>query len=153
MSLRATDACKVLVLYKFIIIERKPLSDAFLLGFCIYGIFDLTNIAQMENVIDEFKPELIINPAAYTSVDKAESELDLVFKTNVVATKFLAEKSEKLGIPLIQLSTDYVFDGLKRDAYTEIDKANPQSVYGKSKYDAETAIRESNPKHIIGEII
>ena len=111
--------------------------------------FDLTNIDQMENVIDEFRPELIINPAAYTYVDKAEKEPDLVFKTNVVATKFLAEKSEKLGIPLIQLSTDYVFDGLKKDAYTEIDKANPQSVYGKSKYEAETAIQESNPKHII----
>ena len=111
--------------------------------------FDLTNIDQMENVIDEFRPELIINPAAYTYVDKAEKEPDLVFKTNTVAAKFLAEKSEKLGIPLIQLSTDYVFDGLKKGAYTEIDKANPQSVYGKSKYEAETAIKESNPKHII----
>jgi dTDP-4-dehydrorhamnose reductase len=103
----------------------------------------------MEFVINQFRPGLIINSAAYTSVDKAEKEPDLVFKTNVVATKFLAEKSEKLGIPLIQLSTDYVFDGLKKDAYTEIDKANPQSVYGKSKYEAETAIQESNPKHII----
>jgi dTDP-4-dehydrorhamnose reductase len=103
----------------------------------------------MESVIDELSPSLIINPAAYTYVDKAEKEPDLVFKTNVVGTKFLAEKSEKLGIPLIQLSTDYVFDGLKKGAYTEIDKANPQSVYGKSKYDAETAIQESNSKHII----
>ena len=50
---------------------------------------------------------------------------------------------------MIQLSTDYVFDGLKKDAYTEIDKANPKSVYGQSKYEAETAIQESNPKHII----
>tara|TARA_B110000196_G_scaffold279719_1_gene259469 strand:- start:219 stop:1112 length:894 start_codon:yes stop_codon:yes gene_type:complete len=119
----------------------------------VFGVtresFDLTNTKQMEFVINQFRPGLIINSAAYTSVDKAEKEPDLVFKTNVVATKFLAEKSEKLGIPLIQLSTDYVFDGLKKDAYTEIDKANPQSVYGKSKYEAETAIQESNPKHII----
>jgi dTDP-4-dehydrorhamnose reductase len=119
----------------------------------VFGVtrenFDLTNIDQMRNVIDKFRPGLIINPAAYTYVDKAEKEPDLVFKANVLATKFLAEKSAKLNIPLIQLSTDYVFDGLKRDAYTEIDKANPQSVYGKSKYDAETAIRECNPKHII----
>jgi len=111
--------------------------------------FDLTNIDQMENVIDEFRPELIINPAAYTHVDKAENEPDLVFKTNTISAKFLAEKSEKLDIPLIQLSTDYVFDGLKKGAYTETDKANPQSMYGRSKYDAETAIQESNPKHII----
>ena len=111
--------------------------------------FDLTNISQMESVIDEVRPVLIINSAAYTYVDKAEKEPDLVFETNVVATKFLAKKSEKLGIPLIQLSTDYIFDGLKKEAYTEEDKANPQSVYGKSKYDAETAIRECNPKHII----
>jgi dTDP-4-dehydrorhamnose reductase len=111
--------------------------------------FDLTNIDQMRNMIDKFRPGLIINSAAYTSVDKAEKEPDLVFKTNVLATKFLAEKSAKLNIPLIQLSTDYVFDGLKKDAYTEIDKANPKSVYGKSKYDAETAICECNPKHII----
>jgi len=111
--------------------------------------FDLTNIDQMENVIEEFRPEVIINPAAYTYVDKAESEPDLVFKTNTAAVKFLAEQSEKLGIPLIQLSTDYVFDGIKKGTYTEIDKANPQTVYGKSKYEAETAIQESNPKHII----
>jgi len=111
--------------------------------------FDLTNLEQMEDVIDEFRPGLIINSAAYTYVDKAEKEPDLVFKTNTVAAKFLAEKSKKLGIPLIQLSTDYVFDGLKEGAYTEIDKANPQSVYGQSKYEAETAIKESNPKHII----
>ena len=119
----------------------------------VFGVthenFDLTNIAQMENVIDEFKPELIINPAAYTSVDKAESELDLVFKTNTAAAKFLAEASKKLGIPLIQLSTDYVFDGSKKGAYTETDKANPQTVYGKSKYKAENSIQESNSKHII----
>ena len=111
--------------------------------------FDLTNISQMESVIDEVRPGLIINSAAYTYVDRAEKEPDLVFKTNVVATKFLAKKSENLGIPLIQLSTDYIFDGLKKEAYTESDKPNPQSIYGKSKYDAETVIRECNPKHII----
>ena len=119
----------------------------------VFGVtresFDLNNINQMESVIDELRPGLIINSAAYTFVDKAEKEPNLVFKTNVAATKFLAEKSEKLGIILMQLSTDYVFDGLKKGAYTESDKANPKSVYGKSKYDAEEAVREFNPKHII----
>ena len=66
--------------------------------------FDLTNIDQMENVIDEFRPELIINPAAYTHVDKAENEPDLVFKTNTISAKFLAEKSEKLDICLLYTS-------------------------------------------------
>jgi dTDP-4-dehydrorhamnose reductase len=119
----------------------------------VFGVtresFDLTNIDQMEKVINDIKPDLIINPAAYTNVDQAEKEPELVFKINLEGPKFLAIKSKKLGIPLIQLSTDYIFDGSKVGPYNETDKGNPQSVYGKSKYDAEISIKEYNPKHII----
>jgi len=119
----------------------------------VFGVtresFDLTNVNQMEKVIDDIKPDLIINPAAYTYVDQAEKESELVFKTNCEGPKFLAIKSKKLGIPLMQFSTDYVFDGLKVGAYIEADKANPQSIYGKSKHGAEITIQENNPKHII----
>ena len=119
----------------------------------VFGVtresFDLTNVNQMEKVIDDIKPDLIINPAAYTYVDQAEKESELVFKTNCEGPKFLAIKSKKLGIPLMQFSTDYVFDGLKVGAYIEADKTNPQSIYGKSKHDAEITIQENNPKHII----
>jgi dTDP-4-dehydrorhamnose reductase len=119
----------------------------------VFGVthqsFDLTNIEQMEKVIDEIKPDLIINSAAYTNVDHAEKEPDIVFKINSEGPKFLAIKSKKLNIPLIQFSTDYIFDGLKKGAYIETDKAKPQSIYGKSKYDAEIFIQENNSKCII----
>ena len=121
--------------------------------FEVFGVtresFDLTNLIQMEKVIDNIKPDLIINPAAYTYVDQAEKDLEIVSKINHKAPEFLALKTKKLGIPLIHFSTDYVFDGLKEAAYCEDDKANPKSIYGKSKYDADVAIIKNNEDHII----
>ena len=128
---------------------NKKLSSFYEVFGVTREIFDLTNIDQMEKVIDDVKPDSIINPAAYTNVDQAEKEPELVFKTNLEGPKFLALKSKKLGIPLIQFSTDYIFDGSKVGAYIETDKAMPKSVYGKSKYGAEISIQEHNLKHII----
>jgi dTDP-4-dehydrorhamnose reductase len=128
---------------------NKKLSSFYEVFGVTREIFDLTNIDQMEKVIDDVKPDLIINPAAYTNVDQAEKEPELVFKTNLEGPKFLALKSKKLGIPLIQFSTDYIFDGSKVGAYIETDKAMPKSVYGKSKHGAEISIQEHNLKHII----
>ncbi len=109
---------------------------------------DLSNSEALRQFIDQVKPDMIINPAAYTAVDKAESEPEMAHQINVTAPEVLASMAAELDIPLIHFSTDYVFDGLKKDAYIETDKTNPQSVYGKTKCDGEEKIR-THAKHII----
>lgn len=109
---------------------------------------DLTNLNAIRTFIDKTKPDIIINPAAYTAVDKAESEPEIAHLINVRAVQVLADKAAKLDIPLIHFSTDYVFDGLKNEPYVETDSTNPQSVYGKTKCEGEEKIR-THPKHII----
>ena len=109
---------------------------------------DLTNSDAIKQFIDQTKPDIIINSAAYTAVDKAESEPDLAHLINVSAPEVLADKAAELDIPLVHFSTDYVFDGLKKEAYVETDKTNPQSVYGKTKCEGEEKIR-THTKHII----
>ena len=98
--------------------------------------------------IEKIKPDIIINAAAYTDVDKAETEIELAYKLNAEAPKVLAEKASQLDIPMIHFSTDYVFDGLKNEPYVETDQANPQSIYGETKYKGEEAVR-NHKKHII----
>jgi dTDP-4-dehydrorhamnose reductase len=109
---------------------------------------NLVNPDAIRQFIDQTKPDIIINSAAYTAVDKAESEPDLAYQINVTAPEVLAEKAADLNIPLVHFSTDYVFDGLKKDAYIETDLTNPQSVYGKTKCEGEEKIRK-HAKHII----
>ena len=109
---------------------------------------DLANPDAIRAFIDQTKPDIIINPAAYTAVDKAESEPEMAYQINVTAPEVLAEKASELNIPLIHFSTDYVFDGLKKDAYVETDPTNPQSVYGKTKCEGEEKVRLYH-KHII----
>jgi dTDP-4-dehydrorhamnose reductase len=109
---------------------------------------DLTNLDAIKKFIDQTRPDIIINPAAYTAVDKAELETDLAYQINVTAPEILADKARELDIPLVHFSTDYVFDGLKKEAYVETDLTNPQSVYGKTKNDGEEKIR-THAKHII----
>jgi dTDP-4-dehydrorhamnose reductase len=98
--------------------------------------------------IDNIKPDIIINAAAYTDVDKAELEIKLAYQVNAEAPKSLAKKASELNIPMIHFSTDYVFDGLKSEPYIEGDQINPQSVYGRTKWEGEEAIRNYK-KHII----
>ena len=109
---------------------------------------DLTDPDAITQFIDQTKPDIIINPAAYTAVDKAESEHDLAYQINVKAPEVLASMARQLNIPLVHFSTDYVFDGLKKSAYVETDLTNPQSVYGKTKYEGEEKVR-THAKHII----
>ena len=109
---------------------------------------NLEDAQAIKSYIDQIKPDIIINPAAYTAVDKAESEPELAHLINALAPEVLADKARELDIPLIHFSTDYVFDGLKKEAYVETDKTNPQSVYGKTKCQGEERVRVHH-KHII----
>ena len=109
---------------------------------------NLENSDAIRIFIEKIKPDMIINAAAYTDVDKAETEIELAHKVNTVAPKVLAEKASELNIPIIHFSTDYVFDGLKNEPYIETDQVNPQSVYGQTKWEGEEAIR-NHKKHII----
>ena len=109
---------------------------------------DLADPDKIRIYVDQVKPDIIINPAAYTAVDKAESEPELAYQINVIAPKVLAEKAAELNIPLVHFSTDYVFDGSKKEPYVEADQINPQSVYGKTKCEGEEKVR-AHSKHII----
>ena len=110
---------------------------------------NLLKLDDLSRLIRDFSPEAIVNAAAYTSVDKAESELDEAFLINSKAVEFLAKEAKLLNAWFIHYSTDYVFDGLKSGAYIETDTPNPQSVYGQTKYDGEESIKESKVKHLI----
>lgn len=101
---------------------------------------DLSRPDQIRRVVREYRPDVIINTAAYTAVDKAETEAELAFAINGAAVGVLAEEAKALGSLLVHFSTDYVFDGCKDGAYVETDPVNPQSVYGKSKLAGEQAI-------------
>ena len=109
---------------------------------------NLENPDAIRAFIEKIKPDIIINAAAYTDVDKAETEIELAHKVNTEAPKVLAEKASQLDIPMIHFSTDYVFDGLKNEPYVETDQANPQSIYGETKWKGEEAVR-NHTKHII----
>lgn len=127
-------------------------SDALLSGVVICldrSQLDLTDQDAIRRVIKTVKPDLIINPAAYTAVDKAESEPELAYAVNAIAPRILAEEAEKVGAKLIHFSTDYVYPGTKAGAYTEDDAPQPLSVYGKSKLAGEDAIRSVGLQHLI----
>ncbi|WP_250502568.1 dTDP-4-dehydrorhamnose reductase [Caballeronia sp. AZ7_KS35] len=110
---------------------------------------DLGDIEQIRRVVREIKPALIVNPAAYTAVDKAETDVDAAMRLNAEAPAVLAEEAKKLGAALVHYSTDYVFNGKKDGAYVEDDAVDPQNVYGKSKLAGEQAIAASGCDHLI----
>ena len=110
---------------------------------------DLTKTHDIRRIVRDIKPDLIINPAAYTAVDKAESESELAFAINATAAQVLAEEAARLNAALIHFSTDYVYDGTKSGFYDETDAVNPVSVYGKSKLAGEDAIRSVGLPHLI----
>ncbi|MPW20611.1 dTDP-4-dehydrorhamnose reductase [Paraburkholderia sp. CNPSo 3157] len=111
--------------------------------------FDLADLAQIRSTVRELKPSVIVNPAAYTAVDKAETDADAAMRLNGDAPGVLAEEAARSGAVLIHYSTDYVFDGTKNAPYVEDDATNPQNVYGKSKLVGEQAIAESGCAHLI----
>ncbi|MBI3901609.1 MAG: dTDP-4-dehydrorhamnose reductase [Nitrosomonadales bacterium] len=113
------------------------------------GECDLANPDQLRSVIRATKPALIVNAAAYTAVDKAESDADVARAVNAVAPGIMAEEARKLDAWLVHYSTDYVFDGSKAGAYIEEDVPVPLSVYGATKLQGEQAILETGCRHLI----
>lgn len=110
---------------------------------------DITQISQVEKAFAKFCPSIVINAAAYTDVDGAESEIEHAFDVNATGADNLAQSCAKRSIPLVHVSTDYVFDGNKGAPYVETDSIAPLSVYGRSKAEGEARIRTALPEHII----
>ena len=123
-----------------------PLGEIYAVG---YAECDLADASALATLVQSVKPNLIVNAAAYTAVDKAESEPELAHAVNAVAPGVFGEEAVKLGAWVVHYSTDYVFDGIKPSAYTENDRTNPQSVYGRTKRDGEVALQASGAKHLI----
>jgi dTDP-4-dehydrorhamnose reductase len=110
---------------------------------------DLTNADSIRRWVREVRPRVVINAAAYTAVDKAESDPDRAIKINGLAPGILAEEAAKLGALLVHYSTDYVYDGAKTGTYVETDAPNPLSVYGRSKLAGDQAIQAAGCAHLI----
>lgn len=110
---------------------------------------DLSDAAAIRARIRAVKPEVIVNAAAYTAVDKAESEADLAAAINARAPGVMGDEAARLGASVVHYSTDYVFDGSKAVPYVEEDRTHPLSVYGKSKLEGELALQGSGAKHLI----
>jgi len=110
---------------------------------------DLADVDQIRQQVRAQRPDLIINAAAHTAVDQAESEADVAFAINAIAPGVFAEEAGVLGIPLIHYSTDYVFDGNKPAPYTEADTPNPLGVYGQSKLAGEQAIAAVGGEYLV----
>lgn len=110
---------------------------------------NITELEQINAAVKTTKPKYIINTAAYTAVDMAEKESELAFSINSKGVNNLAQIADKYDIPLIHISTDYVFDGQKKSAYIEEDETQPLSSYGKSKLSGENLLRRTWNKHII----
>lgn len=110
---------------------------------------DICSVVAVDNRVERDKPDVIINAAAYTAVDRAEDEVDQAFAVNRDGPGVLAKISAEAGLPIIHYSTDYVFDGEKASDWTETDTVSPLGVYGSSKLAGENVVRELNERHII----
>ncbi|WP_421847905.1 dTDP-4-dehydrorhamnose reductase [Marinomonas sp.] len=110
---------------------------------------DITNAQNIDQVVRQTKPDIIVNAAAYTAVDKAETDSETAYLVNATGPCLLAEQAARLNIPLIHISTDYVFDGEAVEPYKPSDVTNPQSVYGASKLAGEESVTATCDKYII----
>jgi dTDP-4-dehydrorhamnose reductase len=110
---------------------------------------DLTDVDVLRAAVREAKPSVILNAAAYTAVDKAESEPEVARVVNATAPAIMAEEAKVLGAWLVHYSTDHVFDGAKAGAYVESDATKPLGVYGRTKFEGEQAVAGSGASHLI----
>jgi dTDP-4-dehydrorhamnose reductase len=123
-----------------------PLGEVFAVG---SAECDLADPAAIRTLVGEVGPDVILNPAAYTAVDKAENEPERARAVNAIAPAIFGEEAARRGALVVHYSTDYVFDGSKAGAYIEDDATHPQSVYGRTKRDGEVALRHSGARHLI----
>jgi len=128
---------------------KKMLTNKVELLALTHHELDITNEIQVRETINGFKPQVVINAAAYTAVDKAEVEEKLAFEINSKGPEYLAKAANDVDAALIHISTDYVFEGSKIGEYSEKDSVNPQGIYGKSKFAGEVAVSKHCSKHII----
>jgi dTDP-4-dehydrorhamnose reductase len=124
----------------------KPLGEVVAPG---RSTMDLANTSSLREMIRSLRPRWIVNPGAYTAVDKAESEPELAYAINAEAVRVMGQEARAIGAGVIHFSTDYVFDGLGKTAYVETDAAGPVSVYGASKLAGEKALAESGAGHMV----
>jgi dTDP-4-dehydrorhamnose reductase len=110
---------------------------------------DICEVRTIERALSDIKPNVVINTAAYTNVDQAESEPDRAMALNRDGARLLSAAAARRGVPIIHLSTDYVFDGQAATPYVETDPTAPVTVYGRTKLEGERAVREENPRHVI----
>jgi dTDP-4-dehydrorhamnose reductase len=120
--------------------------EAFALG---RPALDIRDPRSIERAFSDVNPDFVINTAAYTAVDKAEAEPDRAFLLNRDGARRFAEAAARRNVPIIHLSTHYVFDGIKSAPYVETDEPRPTTIYGRSKLEGEEAVRQANPQHII----
>jgi dTDP-4-dehydrorhamnose reductase len=113
------------------------------------SVLDLSRPSDLPATLDEIAPDLIINPAAYTAVDLAEDERELAYRVNAEAPGRMAQWAAKRGVPMVQFSTDYVFNGTGDAPWREDDSTGPLSVYGASKLAGETAVRTAGGSHLV----
>jgi dTDP-4-dehydrorhamnose reductase len=132
---------------------RELINQGQLKGFSVQAPseddMDITDLEKIDRCMDFHQPEVVINAAAYTQVDKAESEAALAFAVNTTGSANLARMCAKTKIPLVHISTDYVFDGQKGRSYLETDAISPVGIYGRSKAEGEIEIRSHLKEHII----
>lgn len=124
--------------------ELSDTYDALHFIFASREDLDITNKDALQAYVITHQPDAIINTAAYTAVDKAETNKETAFLVNEKAVRYMAAVCKQYNIKLVHVSTDYVFDGLNTIPYTELDKVNPQTVYGQSKLAGEQALQEVN---------
>src|SRR6516162_1401242 len=110
---------------------------------------DLTNADSIRQWVQKISPNVIVNAAAYTAVDKAEAEPERCLQINGHAPGIIAEEAKRLGALVVHYSTDYVFDGTKNSPYTEEDSPNPLGAYGRSKLAGDQAVQQAGAPHLI----